>query len=75
MPTALLHWQVFRNAQSNQEQLLAKSYLWTQIFSTESELDSEQVIAKELLGQVLNRMPETWLDNLDKTIAEHLAKP
>ena len=32
------------------------------------------MIAKELLGQVLNRMPDTWLDNLDKTIADHLAE-
>jgi hypothetical protein len=35
------------------------------------------MIAKELLGQVLNRMPNTWLDNLDnldKTIADYLAE-
>lgn len=53
---------------------LAKSYLRAKIFSTESELDSDKVIAKELLGQVLNRMPNTWLDNLDKTISDHLAE-
>ena len=49
MPTVLLYWQVFRNAQSKQERLLEKSYLRAKIFSTESEPDSEKVIAKELL--------------------------
>tara|TARA_B110000438_G_scaffold303315_1_gene364251 strand:+ start:3217 stop:3444 length:228 start_codon:yes stop_codon:yes gene_type:complete len=74
MPTVLLYWQVFRNAQSKQERLCAKSYLWAKVSSTESELDSDKVIAKELLGQVLNRMPNTWLDNLDKTISDYLAE-
>ena len=65
---------MFRNAQSKQERLCAKSYLWAKVSSTESELDSDKVIAKELLGQVLNRMPNTWLDNLDKTISDYLAE-
>ena len=75
MPTALLYWQAFTNAQDNQEQLLAKSYLWAKILSTSSALASEIKIAKELLGQVLNQMPVTWQESLDKKIVTHLAEP
>ncbi|WP_196798032.1 tetratricopeptide repeat protein [Colwellia sp. PAMC 21821] len=75
MPTALLYWQAFTNAKDNQEQLLAKSYLWAKISSTSSELGSERMVAKKLLGQVLNQMPETWQESLDKKIINHLTEP
>lgn len=75
MPTALLYWRVFTNAQDNQEQLLAKSYLWAKISSSSSVLVADQAVAKQLLAQVMQQMPTTWQESLDKKIVNHLALP
>lgn len=74
MPTVLLYWQVFRNAQSKQERLFSKKLFKGENIFNRIRTRFRKMIAKELLGQVLNRMPDTWLDNLDKTIADHLAE-
>jgi TPR repeat protein len=75
MPTALLYWRVFTNAQDNQEQLLAKSYLWAKISSSSSLLVADKEIAKQLLAQVMQQMPTTWQESLDKKVVNHLALP
>jgi len=75
MPTALLYWRVFTNAQDNQEQLLAKSYLWAKISSSSSVLVADKEVAKQLLAQVMQQMPTTWQESLDKKVVNHLALP
>lgn len=75
MPTALLYWRMFTNAQDNQEQLLAKSYLWAKISSSSSVLLADKAVAKQLLAQVMQQMPTTWQESLDKKIVNHLALP
>lgn len=75
IPTALLYWQAFTKTQAGKDNLLAKSYVWAKISSNGSSLQSEKKISKQLLVQVLNKMPETWRKSLDEKVSAHLAQP
>lgn len=52
---------------------LAKVYLWTSAAKVRGS--PEQIVeAKKIEAQVLSVMPDEWRINLDKQVAEHLAK-
>ncbi|AZQ84858.1 sel1 repeat family protein [Colwellia sp. Arc7-635] len=75
LSTALLYWQQFTQAKANKEQLLAKSYLWAKISSTSLTSIQDKNVADQILAQVLQQMPETWFESLDRKIVNHLVIP
>ena len=70
LPTAALYWREF--TQHDNEELLAKSYLWTQAscLINNIELRSSQL----LLIQILKVMPATWQVKLDLQVEVHIKK-
>ena len=51
---------------------LAKAYLWTSAAIQRSADAEEVTAARAIRQQILAVMPETWLDELDQKIAQHL---
>ncbi len=53
---------------------LAKAYLWISAAIQRSE-DTEEILAAQSIRQkIIAIMPETWLDELDRKIAQHLQR-
>jgi len=73
LPTALLYWKAFTQAQEHKENLLAKSYLWTKALSMTSETFADKETADKLLTKILHEIPESWLASLDKKVAKHFS--
>ncbi|HYD80776.1 MAG TPA: sel1 repeat family protein [Paucimonas sp.] len=53
---------------------LAKIYLWAAAAKARSGTPEQLTAAEKLEAQVLAVMPETWRADLDKKVAEHLAR-
>lgn len=53
---------------------LAKIYLWTAAAKARSATPEQAAEAEKLEAKVLAVMPATWRSDLDKQVAEHLAK-
>ena len=51
---------------------LAKAYLWLSATLQQSENLNELAESKQMLEQILAVMPETWLNELDQKVAQHL---
>ena len=53
---------------------LAKAYMWLSVTQKQSREQRELTETDAMLGQVLSVMPKTWRTELDKKVANHLAK-
>jgi len=74
IPTALLYWQVFSTAKQHKNLLLAKSYLWAKVSASSAPLSKERKVAEQLLTQIMQYMPVTWQDELNKKVLLHLTE-
>ena len=80
VPAYLVTAMLYANAPVQKEtgaltpEQLAKVYLWTEAAKARSIGPEQQAQADKLEAQVLSVMPATWRGELDKKIAEHLAK-
>ncbi len=53
---------------------LAKAYLWLSAAAERSRDPKELAKAKEMLGRIRAVMPATWVPDLDRKVADHLAE-
>lgn len=53
---------------------LAKAYLWLSAALQQSENSDERAEAKKMLQRILAVMPETWLTELDREVAQHIQR-
>ena len=76
LPTAALYWNAPTDPVTGMLPAtdLAKAYLWSAAASRRLIEATEAATARALLAGVLERMPETWRGDLDRQVAEHLAR-
>lgn len=53
---------------------LAKAYLWLSIALQQSENSDERAEAEKMRQRILAVMPETWLNELDRKVAQHIQR-
>ncbi len=53
---------------------LAKAYLWLSATAERSRDPNELAKAQEMLGRIRAVMPATWIPDLDRKVADHLAE-
>jgi TPR repeat protein len=74
LTTAALYWQQFTQAEQQQSELLAKSYLWAKAAFIALSDEDNQMLAQQLLLKIQTEMPPAWQKELDQKVQQHLAK-
>jgi len=74
--TALLYYHSPKNPENNSwdERELAKAFLWLSASIQRTVSIEEIEKSKQMLSDVINIMPATWTDDLDKKLQIHLNK-
>ncbi len=73
-PTGRLYFEGRRNPETGlpTEEDLAKAYMWLTTAKRKVEDETQLKSAEALLQEVLKIMPETWINDLDERVEQHL---